>query len=59
MDKLNWTEISDDTNYPEIPDITLIEYRREREEFDVNITNKELNNTKDSNGTIQFMNVMQ
>ena len=59
MDKLNWTEISEDTNYPEIPDITLIEYRREREEFDVNITNKELNNTKDSNGTIQFMNVMQ
>ena len=31
MDKLNWTEISEDTNYPEIPDITLIEYIGERE----------------------------
>jgi hypothetical protein len=31
MDKLNWTEISEDTNYLEIPDITLIEYIGERE----------------------------
>ena len=31
MDKLDWTEIFADTNYPEIPDITLIEYIGERE----------------------------
>ena len=31
MDKLNWTEISEDTNYLELPDITLIEYIGERE----------------------------
>ena len=49
MDKLDWTEIFADTNYPEIPDITLIEYIGEREEFDVNITNKELNNNGEIN----------
>lgn len=53
------TEIFEDTNYPAIPDMTLIEYRREREEFDVNTTEEVIDKMIDNNGTIRFMNVMR
>ena len=43
-DKLNWTKTFEDANYPEIPDMIPIKYTGEREEFDVNITNEEINN---------------
>jgi hypothetical protein len=39
--------------------MTPITFTGEREEFDVNITEGEMNNMKDSNGTIRFMNVMR
>ena len=58
-DKLDWTEIFKDTNHPEIPDMTPIPFTGEREEFDVDITEEEINNMNDSNGTIRFMNVMR
>ena len=51
-DKLDWTEIFEDTNHPTIPDMTPIPYTGEREEFDVAATEEEINNMKDSNGTI-------
>ena len=58
-DKLDWTEIFEETNHPTLPDMTPIPFTGEREEFDVNITEGEMNNMKDSNGTIRFMNVMR
>ena len=39
--------------------MTLIEYRREREEFDVNTTEEVIDKMIDNNGTIRFMNVMR
>ena len=39
--------------------MTLIEYRREREEFDVNTTEEVIDIMIDNNGTIRFMNVMR
>ena len=58
--KLNWTEIFQDTNNPEVPDMAPIPFTGEREEFDVDITEEEINSMKDSNGTIQFiMDVMR
>ena len=51
--KLNWTEIFQDTNNPEeVSDMTSIPFTGEREEFDVDITEEEINSMKDSNGTI-------
>ena len=59
-DKLDQTKTFEDANHPAIPDMMPIPFIGEREEFDtVNITDEEINNTKDSNGTIQFMNVMR
>ena len=59
-DKLDWTKIFEDTNHPAIPDMTPIPFTGEREEFDVDITEEEeINNMKDLNGTIRFMNVMR
>ena len=43
-DKLDWTEIFKDTNHPEIPDMTFIPFTGKREEFDVDITEEEINN---------------
>ena len=58
--KLNWTEIFQDTNNPEVPDMAPIPFTGEREEFDVDITEEEINSMKDSNGTIRFiMDVMR
>jgi len=60
IDKLNWTEIIPGTdNPPEVPDMEPIPYTGEREEFDVRISEEEINSMKDSNGTIRFMNVMR
>ena len=39
--------------------MTLIEYRREREEFDVNTTEEMFDKMIDNNGTVRFMNVMR
>lgn len=59
VDKLNWEQIFENMNYySEIPDTTPIGYTGEKEEFNGNITEKEINKMKDNNGTIQFMNVM-
>ena len=58
-DKLDWTEIFEDSNHPAIPDMTPIPFTGEREEFDVAATEEEINSMKDSNGTIRFMNVMR
>ena len=52
IDKLNWTEIIQGTNNPEVADMEPIPYTGEREEFDVDITEEEINSMKDSNGTI-------
>ena len=55
LDKLNWIKCfgdTADTDYPEIPDKTPIEFIKEREEFDVNITEEKINKMKDNNGTI-------
>ena len=52
IDKLNWTEIIQDTNNAEVADMTPIPYTGEREEFDVDITEEGINSMKDSNGTI-------
>jgi hypothetical protein len=41
---MNWTQIFEGTNCPKIPDMKPIKYTGEREEFDVNITNEEINN---------------
>ena len=57
-DKLDWTEILEETNHPTVPDMTPIPYTG-REEFDVDITEEGTKSMKDSNGTIRFMNVMQ
>lgn len=51
-DKLNWTEIFEDTDYPVVLDMAPIEYTG-REEFDVDATEEEI-----ANATILFMNVM-
>ena len=56
IDKLNWTEIIQDTNNPEVNDMEPIPYKGEREEFDVDIIEEEINSMKDLNGTIRFMN---
>ena len=58
-DKLDWTEIFEETNHPTVPDMTPIPFTGDREEFDVAATEEEINNMKDSNGTIRFMNVMR
>ena len=42
-DKPNWTEIFKYTNHPAIPDMTSIPFTGEREEFDVDITDEEIN----------------
>jgi len=61
---LDWTKIFKDTNFPAIPDMTPIKYigererEREREEFDVNALEEEIDDIKDNNELIQFMNVM-
>ena len=47
-DKLDWTEIFEERNHPTIPDMTPIPFAGEREEFDVNITQEEINTMKDS-----------
>ena len=53
IDKLILTEIIQGTNNPpEVSDIKPILYTGEREEFDVDITEEEINSMKDSNGTI-------
>ena len=52
-------QIFENTNYAEILDMTPIKNTGEKEEFNGNITEKEINKMKDNNGTIQFMNVMQ
>ena len=52
VDKLDWTEIFEDSNHPAIPDMTPIPFTGDREEFDVAATEEEINNMKDSNGTI-------
>ena len=64
-DKLKWTKIFEDANCPAIPvpDMTPIKYQiystgEKEEEFDVNITEEEIHQIKDSNGMIRFMNVM-
>ena len=44
INKMNWTQIFEGTNCPKIPDMKPIKYSGEREEFDVNITNEEINN---------------
>ena len=50
IDKLNWTEIIQDTNNPEVNDM----------EPSVDITEEGINSMKDSsNGTIRFMGVMR
>ena len=59
IDKLNWTEIIQGTTNAEVSDMEPIPYTGEREEFDVDITEEGINSMKDSNGTIQFMNVMR
>ena len=41
-----------ETNHPTVPDMTPIPFTGEREEFDVAATEEEINNMKDSNGTI-------
>ena len=43
-DKLDWTEIFEDTSYQAIPDMTSIKYRKERAEFDVNAIEEEIDN---------------
>ena len=55
IDKLNWTKIIQGTNNPEVSNMEPIPYTGEREEFDVDITEEEINSMKDSNGTIRFM----
>ena len=57
---LDWTKIFKDTNFPAIPDMTPIKYigEREREEFDANALEEEIDDIKDNNELIQFMNVM-
>ena len=40
IDKLNWTQIFENRNYPKIPDMAPIKYTGEREEFDVSILQK-------------------
>ena len=47
-DKLDWAEIFEERNHPTIPDMTPIPFTGEREEFDVNITQEEINTMKDS-----------
>ena len=59
IDKLNWTEIIQGTNNPEVSDMEPIPYTGEREEFNVDITEEEINSMEDSNGTIRFKDVMQ
>ena len=44
-------KIIGDTNYPEIPDMTPIKFTKEREEFDVNITEEEIDKMKYNNRT--------
>ena len=52
INKMNWTEIIQGTNNPEVSDKEPIPYTGEREEFDVDITEEGINSMKDSNGTI-------
>ena len=52
IDKLNWTKIIQGTNNPEVNDMEPILYTGETEEFDVDITEEEINSMKDSNGPI-------
>ena len=50
IDKMNWTEVIQDTNNPEVNDM----------EPSVDITEEGINSMKDSsNGTIRFMGVMR
>ena len=37
IDKMNWTEVLQDTNNPEVWDMTPIPFTGEREKFDVDI----------------------
>ena len=37
IDKMNWTEVLQDTNNPEVRDMTPIPFTGEREKFDVDI----------------------
>ena len=52
IDKLDWTEIIQGTDNIEVVNMEPIPYTGEREEFDVRITEEEINSMKDSNGTI-------
>ena len=51
-DKLDLIKIFEDVNHPAIPDMTPTPFTGGREEFDVAITEEEINNIEDSNGTI-------
>ena len=46
VNKLDWIEIFEDANHPAIPDMTSIPFTGEREEFDVDITEEEINSLK-------------
>ena len=59
IDKLNWTEIIQGTTNAEVSDMEPIPYTGEREEFDVRISEEEINSMKDANGTLRFMDVMR
>ena len=58
-DTLNWTEIFKDMSYIAMNSSPKLIKYTDREEFDVNTTEEEIDNMKNSNGTIRFMNVMQ
>ena len=59
VDKLNWTEIFEDTNYPQIMVMEPMVYEGEGEHFDVNATEEEIEGMKDSNCVIYFMKAME
>ena len=47
------------TKYPAISNMILIKYTSNREEFGANATKYDINNMKDNNNTIRFMNVLK
>ena len=55
---IEWTQVFEDTENPPAP-IEPLPYEGDQEEFDVNITDAELEQLKDSNGVLRFEKVVE
>ena len=58
-DKLNWTQIFEETNYPPIPNMDPLPYEGEEEEATVKITDEEIEQLKDANGVLRYEKVFE